>query len=301
MRPLQLCVLVLTLAGMMVLLAGPDSPRALAQDKSKSKTKKDKKGKADKDDKEKTSYADLTDIHAEVSVLQVLHALQPSRAQLELLAKVGAKTMQTPPARKSLKVTEKYRKALIAVRDALVSGNDEKIDEATNDLDDIRETEDPDYDETEITDSARKEAGKVLKAFSARHVADYISGLDDFPDPFDQLREAITQSRKRTGKEWTGYRDDAAYQVGWLVAGLNSTTEEKVRKAATALLDRAAALSAKDFKAKRGELDKAAAKIVGGVGPTDVIRNFMERLLAEALSNHRLVKAIAARTATKED
>ena len=40
--------------------------------------------------------------------------------------------------------------------------------------------------------------------------------------------------------EWSSYRDDIAYQVGWLVGGLDSTKEKAVRKAATALLNKAA-------------------------------------------------------------
>jgi hypothetical protein len=307
MRPLHVCGLVLALIGMMALVTQADARRVQEKEKdkpkSKSKTKKgkdDSKDKDDKDDKGKSSFADLGDIHAEVTVLQVLQALQPTRAQLELLAKVAEKTMQRPPARKLLKVTDKYKKALTALRDALVSGNDDKIDEATSDLDDIRESEDPDYDETDITDEARKAAPKVLKAFSARQVATYIGGLDDFPDPLDQLREAIGESRKRTGKEWTSYRDDVAYQVGWLVAGLNTSREEKVRKEATDLLNKISKMSEKQFQARRDDLEKGAAEVIGNVGPTDIIRNFMERLLAEALSNHRLAKAIEAKTSAKD-
>jgi hypothetical protein len=292
------CGLLLALAAMTALLGDADARRVVQKDKPKTKT--EKKGKTDKEDKEKASFADLGDIHAEVTVLQVLHALQPTRAQLEVMAKLAPKTTNRPPARKLLKVTEKYKKALTALRDALLTGNDDKIDEATGDLDDIRETEDPEYDETEITDDARKEAPSVLRALSARQVALYIGGLDDFPDPAEQLREAIGESRKRMGKEWTSYRDDVAYQVGWLVAGLNTSAEEKVRKSVTDLLNKAATASEKTFAEKREDLESQANEIIGKLGPTGIIRNFMERLLAETLSNHRLGKAIEAKLAAKE-
>jgi hypothetical protein len=301
MRPLRLCGLLFALAAMMALLGTADARRAVDKDKPKPKAdKKRKTEKGDKEDKEKTSFVDLGDIHAEVTVLQVLHALQPTRAQLVLLTKVSARTMNKPPARKLLKVTDKYKKALTALRDALISGNDDKIEDASSDLDDIRETEDPEYDETEITDEARKEAPAVLRAFSARQVALYIGGLDDFPDPTEQLRDAIGESRKRTGKEWMSYRDDVAYQVGWLVAGLNASAEEKVRKAVTDLLNKAATMSEKTFTDKREDLESQASEIVGKLGPTGIIRNFMERLLAETLSNYRLGKAIEAKMAAKD-
>jgi hypothetical protein len=300
MRQLRLWSLLLALVGMTALLHDADARQGTAKDKAKTKSDKKKTDKGDKEGKEKTSFADLGDIHADVTVLQVLHALQPTRAQLELMAKLSAKTMNKPPARKLIKVTDKYKKALTALRDALVGGNDDKIDDATADFDDIRENEDPDYEDVEITDEARKSARLVLRAFSARQVAVYIGGLDDFPDPVEQLRDAIAESRKRTGKEWTSYRDDLAYQVGWLVAGLNSTKEEKTSTAVTTLLNKAAGMSEKTFKAKREELESEARDILGTLGPTDIIRNFMERLLAETLSNHRLAKAIEAMTAGKD-
>jgi hypothetical protein len=301
MRQVRLCGLLLALVGMMALLPDAEGRRALQKDKAKTKSdKKAKTDKAGKEDKDKSSFADLGDIHAEVTVLQVLHALQPTRAQLDLMAKAAAKTMNKPPARKLLKVSDKYKKALTALRDALINGNDDKIDDATGDLDDIRETEDPEYDETEITDEARKEAPAVLRALSARQVALYIGGLDDFPDPVEQLRDAIGEARKRTGKEWQSYRDDVAYQVGWLVAGLNTSAEEKVRKSVTDLLNKAATMSEKTFAEKREVLEAQASEIIGRLGPTGIIRNFMERLLAETLSNYRLAKAIEAKLAAKE-
>jgi hypothetical protein len=291
MRALRACGL-LALIAMAALLS--DAGARPAPDKEKDKEK------ADKADKDKSAFADLGDTHAEVTVLQVLHALQPTPAQLDLLDKVSAKTMQKAPPRKIVKVSEKYRKGLLTLRDALCAEDEEKIDEATADLDDIRETEDPDWEDTEITDAARKEAPVVLRSFSARQIAVYVGGLDDFPDPAERLREAIRESRKMKAKEWTTYRDDVAYQVGWLVAGLSTDAEEKVRDKATALLNKAARLSEKEFEEQREELEKAAAEVVGKVGPTDIIRNFMERLLAETLSNHRLAAALALRKKKNE-
>jgi hypothetical protein len=287
MRALRACGLLLALVGMAALLS--DAGARLARDKEKDKEK------AEKANKPKAEFSDLGDTHSEVTALQVLHALQPTPAQLDLLAKMAAKTMQKAPLRKIVKVSDKYRKGLIALRDALCGDDEEKIDEATADLDDIRETEDPDWEDTEVTDEARKEAPAVLRTFSARQIAVYVGGLDDFPDPVERLREAIRESRKMKAKEWTTYRDDVAYQVGWLVAGLNSDNEEKVRDKATALLNKAARLSEKELEMQREELDKAAGEVIGKAGPTDIIRNFMERLLAETLSNHRLAAAIALR------
>jgi hypothetical protein len=194
-------------------------------------------------------------------------------------------------------VSDKYRKALKALRDALVSGNEETIDEASTTLDEIRETEDPDFDDIEVTDKARDLAPGVLRIFSARQIALYVGGLDSFPDPTEQLREALAESQKKKGKEWTGYRDDVAYQVGWLVGGLDNTKEKEARKAATDLLNKAAKMDEEVFTKNRAELEKGIRVVIAKVGPTDVIRNFMERLLAETLSNYRLITVVDARLA----
>jgi hypothetical protein len=252
-------------------------------------------------DKPKAVFANLGDTHAEVTVLQVLHALKATPAQRALLQKAAARTMQKPPPRKQVKVTESYRKALLGLRAALVSGDDEKIDEATETLDDLGDEVAPEFEDAEITDEARKQAPGLLKAFTARQVAAYVGGLDDFPDPGELLRSALEQSRKKKAKEWATFRDDVAYQVGWLAAGLDAAAEEKARDRATALLNKAARLSEKDFAGQRAQLEKEAGEVVGKLGPTDVIRHFMERLLAETLSNHRLTAALAASNKAAKD
>src|SRR5205823_5691400 len=93
---------------------------------------------------------------------------------------------------------------------------------------------------------------------------------------------------------WQELRDDVAYQVGWLVAGLDVSQERKVREAASRLLNKAAALSEKDYPKQVAALRKSARDLVGKIGPTDVIRHYVERVLAETLSNHRLGEAVAA-------
>src|SRR5262249_55472626 len=141
---------------------------------------------------------------------------------------------------------------------------------------------------------AREVAPEALKLFSARQIAMYAGGLDPFPDPGEQLREALAESQKKKGKGWTDYRDDVAYQAGWLVGGLDSKKEQATKKAAIALLNKAAKMDESEFSKSRSSLENSI-KSICKVGPPDVIRHFMERLLAETLSNHRLVSSVEAR------
>jgi hypothetical protein len=253
----------------------------------------DEKGKADKD-KDKADFANIGDLNAEVTVLNVLHTLQPTAAQYAALLKASAKTMQKPPPRKKVMVSERFRKTLQSLREALVKNDGEKVDELFTKFDELRQKEDPEFDDVEITDAAREQAPKVLRLFSARQVAAYLVSVSDFPDPVERLLQAMDESRKLRGKEWQDLRDDTAYQVGWLVGGLNPNEEEKARDKAIALLNKAHALGEKGTKAERAALEKDARQLAAKLGPTDVLRHFMERVIAEALSNHRLAAAIEA-------
>lgn len=248
---------------------------------------------------DKAGFANVGDVNADVAVLNVLHTLQPTPAQLQALRKAAPKTMQKPPPRKLVKVSEKLRKTMAALRDALAAGDDEKSDELFKAFDKLRDKENPEFDEIEISDAAREQAPALARMLSARQVAYYAASVADFPDPVERLTEAMNESRKRRGQEWQAVRDDVAHQVGWLVGGLDEKADEKARDQAAALLNKAFRLSDKEFAAQREALEKEARAIVGKLGPTDVIRHFMERVLAETLSSHRLEAAIELRAKKK--
>src|SRR5262249_54637650 len=163
-------------------------------------------------------------VHAEVTVLQVLHALDLTAEQLKAFGDLAEKTAQKAPPRTQIKASDKYRKALLDLRAALRSADDDKIDAAIAHLDAVREKEDePEFDEIEISDGARKHAPNLFKKLSARQLVFYLSGLgNEFPDPLEKLTSALAESRVRGGQKWRTIRDDVAYQVGWLIAGLDA-------------------------------------------------------------------------------
>ena len=240
---------------------------------------------------------DVNVLSMEVVALQALHQLQATPAQLEELKRLAAATAEKVGPRRQVEVSDKFHKTLAQLRDALVEGKDERIDELNRTIDGLREKEQPELDDfTEISDSARREAAALLRRFSARQVAGFLADYaDDFPDPVEMLTGACQEVRKLSGREWGGLRDDVAEQVGWLVAGLDGDAEEQARDRAAALLTRARQMSEKDFKKQRPELEKAARELAAKVGPTDVHRHFMEHALAELLSNPRLGAAVEAR------
>jgi hypothetical protein len=319
MSPSRLCVLPLVLLALSLAACGElrqASSEAAARPEPDSKQKKDdkedrkddkKKDDKDKDDKDKDDKkdkkkeepknADLADVHAEVTVLQVFHAFDLNAEQIKAFGDAAAKTAQKPPLRKEWKVGDKYKKALHALRAALRTGDDEKIEAANAHLTAaLKDEDEPEFEDVEITAEARKQAPALFAKLNARQIVFYLSGLaDTFPDPLEKLTAALAESRKLQGKEWRKRRDDVAYEVAWLIVGLDADKEEKMRDKISDFLDKAHDLKDDEYDKEKAALEKSAREMVGKLGSTDVIRHYVERVLAETLSNHRLAAAVEGR------
>lgn len=249
--------------------------------------------------KKGAGFAEVGSLHAEVAALQVIRALRASPTQLEAIRTMAPKTMQEEPPRKLVKVSDRYRKALRGLREALLSGDEEAIEDHFATVDELGEKERIELDELELTDEARKQAPKVVAGLSARQVAEYLVTVANFPDPFEEMAAALEASRELTGLRWEKYREEVAYLCGWLMTGVDAKKEAQAREAVSGLLNKSKRLSDREFRQQREALRKEARALVGGQGPTDVIRHYMERTVAELLSNHRLTAAVRAWSAKK--
>jgi hypothetical protein len=240
---------------------------------------------------------DLNSLGLEVAALQLAHQMGLTTDQMEAFAKLAKDAAPKDAARKPAKVSDKYRKTLQSYHDALIKGDDDRIDDLGEELEDLRDSEDPDLDDrVETTDEARKLAPRALKLLGARQTAAYL-GLygDDLPDPVEDLLAALDKSHDPEEKDWKGLRDDTVAEVGWLVAGFDKDAAGKASDKAGALLDRARGLKDEEFKTQRPQLEKEARDLAVEVGATEVLRHILERDLAELLANPRLPAALDAR------
>jgi hypothetical protein len=244
------------------------------------------------------SREDVNFVAMEVAVQQTLHQLAATPTQLEALAKlvkdVDIKEVKRTPA----KVSDKYCQTLLDLRDAYRKGEDSgRIDELTDALDDLKESEKPELDDAvEICDDARRLAPQALRLFSARQTAAFLALYgDSLPDPAADLRSALEKAPGATEEDWKEVRDETAETVGWLVAGLDSARARRLSAKVGTLLDRAHNLKPEAFKEQRAELEKAAREVLDGIGPVEVLRHVLERDLAELLSNPQLPAALQAR------
>ena len=233
----------------------------------------------------------------QVTALEMLHRLQATPEQLSALLPMAKAVAPKDGTRKPAKASAVYRKTLIELRDAYLGGDEDAIVSKATDLEELRDKDEPTLDDdVDLTDAARKGAPAGLKLFSPRQVAQYVVEFaEEFPDPFEKITETFEDARMLKGKDWDESRDLAAEQVGWLVGGIDAVAEAKVKKQVAELLDRAHTLKDAEYKAKKGDLTQQAKEIAATVAPTDVIRNFMQRSLAELLSNPQTVTVIEAR------
>jgi hypothetical protein len=228
--------------------------------------------------------------------LEMLYQMRITRPQLEHLQNLIKATALAAPPPREVVVSPEFARTLGALHTALVENDDDKIADVSANLEKLREKESPEFDDVEISETARKRTQEFYRTLTARQVASYITDYaDGFPDPLEKMLDAFDDIRKLPGREWEEVRDEVAGQVGWLVAGLDTKAEENVSKQVTDLLNRVHGLKDEDFKAKRAELVKEAEAIAAPVGPTEVIRHFVERSLAELLSNPRVAAAVEAR------
>jgi ribosomal protein L10 len=249
-----------------------------------------------------TSPATLNQLILEVSALQILHNLNATPAQLQQLRKLAKETQSKDADLKPGKSSDKFRATLLEMHQALLeSKNPDQIDKLSEKLDSLREEEKPELeDDVDLTESARQRAPEALRLLGAPQVAAYLSGLvGDIGDPRARLVEALNQVRTMSHDQWTAFRGNFGDEIGRLIAGVDSEKSDKISDQVVQLLLVARSLKEAEFKTQRPDLEKTALKIVGDIGPFQVLQNVMENVMATLLSNPRVSAAIDARLQKK--
>jgi len=249
-----------------------------------------------------TLPSSLNQLNLQVTALQILHNLNASPAQLQQLRKLAKETKSKDTDLKPGKGSEKFRATLLEMHQALLENkNPEQIDKLAEKLESLREEEKPELeDDIDLTESARHRAPEALRLLGAPQVAAYLSGLvGDIGDPQSRLVEALEQVRTMSNDQWKEFRGNFGDEIGRLVAGVDSDKSEKISDEVVQLLIVARSLKDADFKTQRPDLEKSAAKIVGDLGPFQVLQNVMENVMATLLSNPRVTAAIDARLQKK--
>jgi hypothetical protein len=247
-----------------------------------------------------TSNESVVELSMEVWALQALHDFDFTPDQLRALRAMSENAASPIGQRDDAKVADKYVTKLTALRDALAGGkDDDEIDGLRDEVDAMQDDDDnaADIDDSvTISDTARTKAPLALKLFSSSQIASYIAAYEDeAPDPVQSLMDAADDIRGTDDEDARDVVADAADEVGPLVAGLDAARQKPVQEKVRSFLERARKMKEGDFKSKRAELEKSAKDVVGDVDGVTILRHWMERDMAELMSNPRLAKAIDAR------
>jgi hypothetical protein len=239
--------------------------------------------------------APLSNLVLEVAALETLDKLDLSTAQLKSLQQLarGAAGREDRAAGQG---PDALRVALLTMREALLRGLDEQVEGLQDRVADMLDAAGVEVDDSiELTATARKQSPAALKLLKAGQVAAYISEYaDDVADPLEELLDAMTESRAADQADFDVLRDQVADDVALATAGLDIEKDRQTSDAVTAWLNKVRALSGPEFEEQRAALEQEARSLVGQVDPLQVIRHYLERDLAELLSNPRLNAVLEA-------
>ena len=141
--------------------------------------------------------ADLNVLSMEVMALQTLHQAQMTLPQLQALSKLAPETVAKSRPRKPATASEKFRRKLTELRDALVKRDAEEIQIITGELVQVHNTDKPSLDDAlEITDAARRRAPEVFKMLTPRQVAMFVVHFESLlGDPVDLALDTLERGK----------------------------------------------------------------------------------------------------------
>jgi hypothetical protein len=230
-----------------------------------------------------------------VTALQTLYLLDPSPAQLRALRMMAPETVGKPSLSSLPEVSADMRVALANLKKALLNAQSpEQINKLGLRLQELRSAPGGDVDdEIELTDEAIDRAGEAIRLFTPRQTAAYLGAIaDDMPDPIAKLSEAIHQVRSLPADQVADYRADVSQEIGESLCGFDSERAANATNQVTQLLIVVASYKSEEFKKHRADIDARAQKIIGPFTPADVLKNVMDHVGAELLSNPELPGAI---------
>jgi hypothetical protein len=249
---------------------------------------------ADEPEKDERASADLV---LEISALRTLYYLKTTPEQARALLDVVKETAGKAHERKTPKISKEYRQLMADLREALADDDEETVESLEEQLEELTITEAPELDEeVSITVAARKRAPQVLQQFKANQLATFIGAYaEETVDPLETLLAGLKHVRDLGLVQWKETRDELSEQISVLVAGVDQKRAEKVREDSIELLARARTLKDDEFTAQKEKLEAEARRIVGKIGPMEVLRHKLEYALARMLSNPRIEAALKAR------
>ncbi len=238
--------------------------------------------------------SDIDRLSLKVAAMMTLHDLDLTADQLKALKVLAKDTADPRTPRDPAKASAKYIETLKALHDALgKANNDEKVTELADKRDALDEDEDVSIDdEITLTPASRTKAATFLRTLSAPQVTSYLATYsDEGPDPEQDVVDALTDIREANADEVEDMIKETAESVGTLIGGLDLEKSKDLRNTIAELLRTARKLPASEFTSRLPMMEKSV-KLLVAADPMVVIQHWLERDIAELLSNPQLSDAI---------
>jgi hypothetical protein len=233
------------------------------------------------------------DPRLKAQALDTLYELNLTADQLKGVEKLAAPGKADPPP----KLGRKLRNAVNDLCDALAKGDDEKIADLQDKVDELSDVANVDDAVVERSDAANAKAADVTNLLTAAQLANFIAVYaDEVQGPAELLIDTMEDARGG-GADEAAYKDlrtDTVNEVVALSQG-PATKDSKLADAVGGFLDRVRKLNDADYKAKHAALEEEARKLIGPLDPVTVVRHWVEEEFAILLSNPQLPQAIRAR------
>jgi len=239
----------------------------------------------------------LSALSMEVAALRTLHRFQVTPTQVEALANMAGETAMKVGKGLPIRASDKVRKRLLDLRDALVDSDDERAQELEEKLAALLEEEKVDLeDRVKVTPTAMRKAQEFMKALRPGQIVSFLSdSVDDLPEPINALVDVLDVVADLKDKEWRELSDDIITDMKWQLGGIDAERTKAIGDKVADYLKKVRALKGKEIEDQRTELEKAAEQIVSQTPPILILQNFVEHSVAELLSNPRLAGALDAR------
>jgi hypothetical protein len=241
----------------------------------------------------------LPHVQLQVAALVQIQDFQFTAEQLKDLKKIAGEL--TPGKVTSAgRLRADYSVALSEYRRALIEGDPEKMATAQQKVQEARDKEKIDPEPTiEISATARRRASEVLDLLTPVQVAGYIANhVDEVPDPVQTMLDSLEELPGKSDAEYETMKKSVTELVAILMHGMNSSEQSQTIEKVGAWLDSARAINETELASHHTVLEKAARDIVGHTNSMDCLRHWIERDLADLLSNPDLPRVLTERIRT---
>ena len=247
--------------------------------------------------------ARASDLALEVEALRTLNDLQPNEAQLRQLRDLSAgaagdtKTAETDAVDSAAQENRGCQLVLVALRQALISGNADGIAKNEKAVDAWEERLQVNFS-PRVTPSlpARDAADKILHLFTGPQIASLVAQRnEEVSDPTEILLAALTQCRGMKLADFRAFNEDVSDEIADLVAGVILKNNRAVYVKVANLMRTAYHLQDDAYDSRLPDLQDKAKEITK-VDSSEALRHWVKWEIVELISNPQADLALTERS-----